>query len=281
MTKSHIARSVPQNEFPLRHLPLVDLLVDTRAELLELVIRSGLQVLTAMLEEDRTAVCGPRYAHGAWPRPRDRVTWRPNREGTARQSIPARRHLGWPGRELRAVFGTRHRRRAVPLRLGRRDCRVGPDPHDGADRPGLARVSAGRAPGQLYGYRVHGPYEPEAGHRFNPAKVLIDPYAKAVGRSVRWDDAMFGYRIGDAAADLSRDDARQRRRSRRSRRWSTPRSTGASDRPPRTPWHETVIYEAHVKGFTKLHPDVPPSICAARTRPSGCRRSSIICSSSA
>ena len=63
MKKSHIARSVPQDESPLRHLPLVDLLVDTRAELLELVTRSGLQVLGAMLEEDRTAICGPRYTH--------------------------------------------------------------------------------------------------------------------------------------------------------------------------------------------------------------------------
>ena len=66
-------------------------------------------------------------------------------------------------------------------------------------------------PGQLYGYRVHGPYEPEAGHRFNPNKVVVDPYAKAIGRPVRWDDSMFGYEIGSPNADLSfdtRDNAR-------------------------------------------------------------------------
>jgi glycogen operon protein len=111
-------------------------------------------------------------------------------------------------------------------------------------------------PGQLYGFRVDGPYEPGAGHRFNPSKVLIDPYAKAVARTVRWDDALFGYRVGDPTGDLSRDE-----------RDSAPFAPLAAvvdhtfewggDRPPRTPWHETVIYEAHVKGLTRLHPDVP------------------------
>src|SRR5207249_10063695 len=61
-------------------------------------------------------------------------------------------------------------------------------------------------PGQLYGYRVHGPYDPKAGHRFNPSKVVLDPYAKAIGRTVQWTDEMFGYRIGDPAEDLSLDD---------------------------------------------------------------------------
>ena len=61
-------------------------------------------------------------------------------------------------------------------------------------------------PGQLYGYRVHGPYEPAKGHRFNPNKVLLDPYAKAIGRDLRWDDSLFGYKIGDPNADLSFDD---------------------------------------------------------------------------
>src|SRR5207247_8119273 len=61
-------------------------------------------------------------------------------------------------------------------------------------------------PGQRYGYRVHGPYEPEEGHRFNPAKLLLDPYAKAIDGTVRWSDALFGYAIGHADADLSRDD---------------------------------------------------------------------------
>ncbi|TVS20664.1 MAG: glycogen debranching enzyme GlgX, partial [Planctomycetaceae bacterium] len=64
----------------------------------------------------------------------------------------------------------------------------------------------GVGPGQVYGYRVHGPYEPASGHRFNPSKVLLDPYAKAIARDVKWDDSLFGYRVGDSDADLSMDD---------------------------------------------------------------------------
>jgi glycogen operon protein len=117
-------------------------------------------------------------------------------------------------------------------------------------------------PGQVYGFRVHGPYEPCAGHRFNPQKLVIDPYAKAVARAVRWDDSMFGYCIGcigHPAEDLSRDD-------RDSASFAPlaavidPAFSWGEDRPPRTPWHQTVIYEAHVKGFTALHPDVPPEL---------------------
>jgi glycogen operon protein len=117
----------------------------------------------------------------------------------------------------------------------------------------------GVAPGQLYGYRIHGPYEPERGRRCNPAKVMIDPYAKAVARPERWDDAMFGYPLDDPAGDLARDD-------RDNAAWAPlaavidPAFDWDGDRPPRTPWHETVIYEAHVKGFTALHPDVPPAL---------------------
>ena len=113
-------------------------------------------------------------------------------------------------------------------------------------------------PGQLYGYRVHGPYEPEAGHRFNSAKLLIDPYAKAIASTVEWSDAMFGYRIGDPAADLSKDD--------RDNAGSVPKCvvidqafTWGGDKLLRTPWDQTVIYEVHVKGFTARHPDVPDS----------------------
>ncbi len=111
-------------------------------------------------------------------------------------------------------------------------------------------------PGQLYGYRVHGPYEPEAGHRFNANKVVLDPYAKAIARTVRWGDEMFGYRLGDEQEDLSFDE-------RDSAAFAPLASvvdtafTWGNDSAPRTPWHETVIYELHVKGFTKLHPDVP------------------------
>ena len=111
-------------------------------------------------------------------------------------------------------------------------------------------------PGQRYGYRVHGPYDPPKGHRFNPAKLLLDPYAKAIDRTIRWDDAVFGYPVGHPDADLARDD-----------RDSAPHVpkcvvidpafTWGDDRPPRVPWAETVIYEVHVKGFSARNPAVP------------------------
>ncbi len=111
-------------------------------------------------------------------------------------------------------------------------------------------------PGQLYGYRVHGPYEPTQGHRFNPSKVVLDPYAKLIGRNLKWDDSLFGYKVGDEQADLSFDD-------RDSAAFAPlgavldPAFTWGDDRSPRTPWHKTVIYELHVKGFTQLNPHVP------------------------
>ena len=112
-------------------------------------------------------------------------------------------------------------------------------------------------PGVLYGYRVHGPYAPHLGHRFNPAKVLLDPYAKAIAGSVSWANALFGYRPGEAETSAAPD----------------PRDSAAfvpkcvviesafswgDDNLLRTPWHKTVIYEVHVKGFTARHPQVPP-----------------------
>jgi glycogen operon protein len=111
-------------------------------------------------------------------------------------------------------------------------------------------------PGLHYGYRVHGPYDPAAGHRFNPAKLVLDPYAKAIAGTVEWNDAMFGYRVGDPAGDLAPDD--------RDSAPFMPKSvvvdtafTWGDDAPLRTPWHRTVIYEVHVKGMTTRHPDVP------------------------
>jgi glycogen operon protein len=113
-------------------------------------------------------------------------------------------------------------------------------------------------PGQLYGYRVHGPYEPENGHRFNPHKLLIDPYAKAIVGEVLWDEAnVHPYVVdpGDEDADLVLDETDDAH--------AIPKSVvidhrfdWEGDRRPNRPWHETVIYEAHVKGFTKLHPEV-------------------------
>jgi glycogen operon protein len=114
-------------------------------------------------------------------------------------------------------------------------------------------------PDQLYGYRVHGPYHPEQGHRFNHNKLLLDPYAKSIDGQIKWSDAHFGYKVGHRREDLSFD-----------RRDSAPGMpkcrvidaafTWDDDRPPRVPWQETVIYELHVKGFTQLHPQIPPNL---------------------
>jgi glycogen operon protein len=114
-------------------------------------------------------------------------------------------------------------------------------------------------PGQLYGYRVHGPYLPNEGHRFNPHKLLIDPYAKAIAGTVQWSDALFGYMIGHADADLScdgRDSAQGLPKS----VVVDPAFSWGNDVLPRIPWHQTLIYEVHVKGFTMRHPAVPPEL---------------------
>jgi glycogen operon protein len=114
-------------------------------------------------------------------------------------------------------------------------------------------------PGQLYGYRVHGPYAPEAGHRFNPHKVVLDPYAKAIGRDVRWSDTMFGYQIGHGDADLSFDE-RDNAGCAPLASVINPAFRWGGDRPLRTPWHKTVIYEVHVRGFSIQHPGVPKAL---------------------
>jgi isoamylase len=111
-------------------------------------------------------------------------------------------------------------------------------------------------PGQLYGYRVHGPYTPEQGHRFNPNKIVLDPYARSIGRDVHWADELFGYRIGDPEADLSCDERDSTAYAPLAVVIDTAYTWG-DDRPPRTPWNKTIIYEVHVKGFTQLHPDIP------------------------
>jgi len=111
-------------------------------------------------------------------------------------------------------------------------------------------------PGQLYGYRVHGPYDPNNGHRFNPNKLLLDPYAKDIVGQVRWNDALFGYTIGDKAEDLSPDPRNSAHGVPKSRVIDTAFTWG-DDQPLRTPWYDTVIYELHVKGFTIHHPEVP------------------------
>jgi isoamylase len=114
----------------------------------------------------------------------------------------------------------------------------------------------GVEPGQLYGYRVYGPYVPESGMRFNPNKLLLDPYAKAIGRPLQWADELFGYQVGDASGDLSFDD-----------RDSSPFAPLGAVIDPGFDWsgeqrpahaaHETIVYEAHVRGMTQTHPEVP------------------------
>jgi glycogen operon protein len=111
----------------------------------------------------------------------------------------------------------------------------------------------GIGPGQRYGYRVHGPYEPAAGHRCNPAKLLLDPYAKAIEGQVDWDPAVFSYRFADPDERNDEDSAPHVPRS----VVVNPYFDWTSDRPPGTPYHESVIYEAHVRGLTRMHPAVP------------------------
>jgi glycogen debranching enzyme GlgX len=115
---------------------------------------------------------------------------------------------------------------------------------------------SGLHPGQLYGYRVHGPYEPRLGHRFNPNKLLIDPYATALEGQLLLSDVHYGYRRESSRADMS-FDKRDSARAVPKCRVVEPAFTWGTERLPNTPWSQTVVYELHVKGFTKLHPDVP------------------------
>ncbi|MDB5394310.1 MAG: glycogen debranching enzyme GlgX [Rhodospirillales bacterium] len=112
-------------------------------------------------------------------------------------------------------------------------------------------------PGLLYGFRVHGDYAPERGHRFNPNKLLLDPYAKRLFGQLRWNDALFGYRVASARADMTFD--------RRDSALAMPKSvvtadyfSWGADRKPQTPWQDTVIYEAHPKGLTRLLDEARP-----------------------
>ena len=114
-------------------------------------------------------------------------------------------------------------------------------------------------PGMLYGYRVHGAYKPEEGHRFNPHKLLLDPYARSIVGDLKWSDAAFGYTVGHRRGDLSFD--------RRDSAGAMPKCkiidsafTWGEDRSPDIPWHRMVVYELHVRGFTMQHPDVPPAM---------------------
>ncbi|MCM2971755.1 glycogen debranching protein GlgX [Larsenimonas suaedae] len=114
-------------------------------------------------------------------------------------------------------------------------------------------------PGQLYGYRVHGPYEPEKGHRFNPNKLLIDPCTRQITGELVWDDALYGYTIGHEDGDLSFDE-RDSAPFMPKCRVVDPAFTWGRSQPVHVPWQDTVIYEAHVKGLTMRHPEVDESV---------------------
>lgn len=111
-------------------------------------------------------------------------------------------------------------------------------------------------PGHRYGYRVHGPYDPANGHRCNPNKLLLDPYAKAVEGEIDWDQSLFSYNWGDENSFNDQDSAGHAMKG----IVVNPFFDWSGDRKPRTPYHQSVIYEAHVKGLTELHPDVPEEL---------------------
>ncbi|HEU0133090.1 MAG TPA: glycogen debranching protein GlgX [Mycobacteriales bacterium] len=111
-------------------------------------------------------------------------------------------------------------------------------------------------PGTRYGYRVHGPYDPARGHRCNPSKLLLDPYAKAVDGEIDWDEALFPYRFADHEQRNDDDSAPHMMKS----VVVSPFFDWANDRPPRTPYADTIVYETHVRGFTKRHPGIPDEL---------------------
>ncbi|GLZ04641.1 glycogen operon protein GlgX homolog [Actinomadura sp. NBRC 104412] len=111
----------------------------------------------------------------------------------------------------------------------------------------------GVGPGQRYGYRVHGPYDPREGHRCNPSKLVLDPYAKAVEGAIRWHESLFSYRFPDPDVLNTDDSAPHMPKN----VVVNPFFDWGDDRPPRVPYHESLIYEAHVKGLTRLHPAIP------------------------
>jgi isoamylase len=114
-------------------------------------------------------------------------------------------------------------------------------------------------PGLLYGYRVHGPYDPERGHRFNANKLLLDPYARNIAGSLRWSDALFGYSVGHRRQDLS-FDRRDSASGMPKAKVIDPAFTWGEDRRPDIPWSDLVICELHVRGYTIAHPEVPPAL---------------------
>ena len=166
---------------------------------------------------------------------------------------PLGRHLRRRGYQLRPLLRGRGPDRAVPVRRRRGETRVDLPERDGLVWHGyLPRVG----PGQRYGYRVHGPVRPGGGPALQPRKLLLDPYAKAIDGRIEWDEALFSYRFGDPTARNDADSAPFAMTS----VVVNPFFDWDDDRPPRIPYNETVIYEAHVKGLTMRHPGIPEDV---------------------
>ncbi len=164
----------------------------------------------------------------------------------------------WDGRGTNFAVFSEHATAVTLCFFGRPDARRERERVPLAERTGHVwhAYVPGVGPGYAYGYRVAGPFEPERGHRFNPAKLLLDPYARAITGMVDWSAPIHGYRLRDPMRDLKRDD--------RDDAAGVPRSVvidpafdWGDDRSPDVSWHESVIYELHVKGFTRRHPDIP------------------------
>ena len=118
----------------------------------------------------------------------------------------------------------------------------------------------GLKPGALYGYRVHGPYDPEKGHRFNPNKLLVDPYARALVGDINWGQPQFAYKMDAEDKDLSFNETDSAPSMPKCRVIDPAAYEWKSDAKPEIPWSKTIFYETHVKGFTKLHPAVPEKL---------------------
>ncbi|WP_416407015.1 glycogen debranching protein GlgX [Agrobacterium rosae] len=118
----------------------------------------------------------------------------------------------------------------------------------------------GLKPGALYGYRVHGPYDPEKGHRFNPNKLLVDPYARELVGDIQWGTEQFGYKLDAEDKDLSFDESDSAAKMPKCRVIDPNDYDWGNDKKPDVSWSKTIFYETHVKGFTKLHPGVPENL---------------------
>ena len=177
------------------------------------------------------------------------------------QGAPAPLGATWDGSGVNFALYSQHAERVELLLYGSVDRRAPSQTVELQQRSGpiwhAYLAGPGIGPSLAYGYRVHGPHRPERGHRFNPHKVLLDPYAKALARPLRWDDALFGYPVGgDDRALCTQDSAAVAPLA----AVVDQRFDWLDDRNPRVPWCDTVIYETHVKGISMRHPEVDPAL---------------------